>query len=85
MRIAAMLVAFLWALPPRARRTAREWSKSNAIASPWEFLTRPFVAFFLHFVAVWAWHIPKAYEATVTNDAVHTAQHLSFLVSALLF
>jgi cytochrome c oxidase assembly factor CtaG/cytochrome c2 len=79
------LVAFLWALPPAARRACGEWSKSKPVAGSWQFITRPFTAFFLHLAAVWAWHIPRAYQATITSDAVHTAQHFSFLVSALVF
>jgi putative membrane protein len=31
------------------------------------------------------WHIPVLFEATLTSDLVHSAQHLTFLGSALLF
>ena len=34
---------------------------------------------------MWTWHIPALFEATLYSDAVHTLQHLSFLLSALLF
>jgi putative membrane protein len=34
---------------------------------------------------LWAWHIPLLFQATLTSDFVHAAQHLSFLLSALLF
>jgi putative membrane protein len=43
------------------------------------------VAFIVHGVALWVWHIPFLFQATLTNDLVHTLQHASFLGSALLF
>jgi putative membrane protein len=79
------LVAFLWALPHRSRRRAGVITKSFWVRQPWEYLTRPLIAFAIHFAAVWMWHVPAAYDASVTSDAVHTAQHASFLGSALLF
>jgi len=39
----------------------------------------------LHSVALWAWHVPAAYEAAVAHPAVHAAEHLSFVGTALLF
>ena len=34
---------------------------------------------------MWIWHLPVLFQATLENDAVHTAQHVSFFGSALLF
>jgi cytochrome c oxidase assembly factor CtaG len=31
------------------------------------------------------WHVPSLFEAVLHNELVHTVQHLSFLLSALLF
>ena len=31
------------------------------------------------------WHIPRFFQATLDNDWIHSAQHVSFLGSALLF
>jgi putative membrane protein len=70
---------YLWALRPDWRRTVGQVSKRR-----W-FLTEPPHAWWLHFAALWVWHIPALFEATVRNDAVHAAQHISFLASALLF
>jgi cytochrome c oxidase assembly factor CtaG len=39
----------------------------------------------VHAIALWTWHIPLLFEAVQRNEAIHTAQHLSFLISALLF
>jgi cytochrome c oxidase assembly factor CtaG len=39
----------------------------------------------LHAAAIWLWHAPRAFEAAVANEALHFAQHVSFLGSAILF
>jgi putative membrane protein len=39
----------------------------------------------LHASAIWLWHAPRAFEAALASEAMHFAQHASFLGSALLF
>lgn len=36
-------------------------------------------------VGFWAWHVPVAYEAALRYDAVHVAQHVTYVVTALGF
>jgi cytochrome c oxidase assembly factor CtaG len=36
-------------------------------------------------VAIWVWHVPVLFDAAVTDIALHRLQHLSFLLTALLF
>jgi cytochrome c oxidase assembly factor CtaG len=48
-------------------------------------VTGPLAAWLLHALAVWLWHIPALFEAALNNSFVHTLQHLSFLLSAMLF
>jgi putative membrane protein len=79
------LVPFLWALPITWRRTLGQSVKSTPIQAGWAFLTAPLCAWVLHAVVLWAWHVPVLFQATLTSDLVHTAQHLSFFGSALLF
>lgn len=79
------LVAFLWALPFEWRRVIGKWAKAQPVANTWHHLTNPLTAWLAHAVVLWGWHIPALFQATLTSDLVHTAQHLSFLVSALLF
>jgi putative membrane protein len=31
------------------------------------------------------WHLPQLYDLAIRNDAVHTAEHTGFLVTAILF
>jgi len=51
----------------------------------WSGATAPLVAWFVHGVVLWAWHIPGLYQKTLESDFIHALQHLSFLVAALLF
>ena len=79
------LVTFLWALPFEWRRTLGRWSKTQAVSSTWNWLTDPLAAWLLHAAAIWAWHAPYLFQLTLRSDLAHTAQHLSFVLSALLF
>lgn len=79
------LVAFLWALPMHWRKALGRWSKKKLIMSSWIFLTAPLSAWFIHAVAIWAWHAPYLFQLTLRNDLAHTAQHLSFFLTAVLF
>jgi cytochrome c oxidase assembly factor CtaG len=79
------LVTFLWAIPLSYRRSLGRWSKFPLIRAPWLWITAPFAAWWIHALAIWLWHAPPLFEATLTSDLVHTAQHLSFFLTALLF
>lgn len=79
------LVPALFALPASSRRAASGWTKAGWFRHGWNVITRPSVAFALHAVAIWGWHLPSLYGATLDNDAIHTLQHFSFLGTALLF
>ena len=77
--------ALLWGTPARWRgRVARLFRAAPARRS-WELATRGDVATVVHGAALWAWHAPRLYELTLTSDLAHTAQHASFLGTALLF
>ena len=39
----------------------------------------------LHALALWLWHLPALFDAALRNETVHSWQHLSFLLTALLF
>ena len=79
------LVIFLWSLPSSAARRMARWSKSAAWDRSWRLVSNAFAAFLIHMVALWIWHIPVLFEATIDNNFVHALQHVSFLFSALLF
>jgi putative membrane protein len=79
------LVAFLWGLPFGWRRTVGAWSKRPAVEKTWSWLTEPLTAWLVQAAALWVWHAPPLFQATIHNEWVHSAQHISFLGSALLF
>ena len=79
------LVPFVWALPITWRRPVGDWAAAAPVRGIWELLTLPLVAWILHGVAIWLWHAPALFEATLRSDLVHTLQHMSFLGTGLLF
>jgi putative membrane protein len=79
------LLIFLKALPsPRARILAG-FGNSAGWQKIWRVISNPFAAFMIHGVALWIWHIPSWFQATIESDLIHALQHMSFLFSALLF
>jgi putative membrane protein len=79
------MVPFLWALPFAWRRVLGRVARNPWFAGGWRGLTAPLGAWAFHAVALWVWHAPALFDATLESEWVHTAQHLSFLASALLF
>ncbi len=79
------LVTFLWGMPFEWRRRAGAWAKSSSVRRAWSFLIDPFTAWWIHAAAIWLWHVPFLFELTLKSELAHTAQHLSFFFSALLF
>src|SRR5581483_11558298 len=60
-------------------------SRQGWLRGPWRALTDPIVATALQTAALWLWHAPKLFDLALASEAWHAVQHLSFLVSALLF
>jgi len=79
------LAPFLWALPRDVREEAGRVSQAPWLALSWRRLTAPATVFVLHALALWIWHLPGLYQATLDDDFVHALQHLSFFLSAALF
>jgi cytochrome c oxidase assembly factor CtaG len=79
------VVAFLWAMPAGGARLVGGWSRGAWFQRAWRVLTNPLAAWAIHAVALWVWHVPFLFQATLRSDLVHTLQHVSFLGSALLF
>lgn len=51
----------------------------------WLFATRAIVAWTLHAIALWIWHLPALFEAALASELVRSLQHISFLGAALLY
>jgi cytochrome c oxidase assembly factor CtaG len=78
-------VAAMWAAPHAWRRPIGSILTDAGLKNVWRKMTLPFVAWAIHAVALWTWHIPFLFQATLESDLVHTLQHASFFLSALLF
>ncbi|HEX6833888.1 MAG TPA: cytochrome c oxidase assembly protein [Rudaea sp.] len=75
----------LWALPHRVRRPVSRFFLSQPVSGAWRALTSPALATLLQAIALWAWHAPVLFDRALSSPGWHIAQHLSFLVTALLF
>lgn len=79
------ITPFLWAMPIGMRRAVGGVFTRGPIATLWAVISQPVVATVLHGAAIWGWHSPQLYDATLTNEWAHAAQHASFLGTGLLF
>src|SRR5436309_8536824 len=79
------LAVWLWAFSPARRERLAGWAQARPVAASWHAVSGPFAAFAIHAAALWVWHAPALYQATLESDAVHAVQHLSFFGSATLF
>ena len=53
--------------------------------SPLRALARPLPAWILFNATIVCWHIPAAYDATLTSGVVHVCEHVMFFFIGLLF
>jgi putative membrane protein len=76
----------MWRAFPLAPRTkvARTLALSRSMA-PVRALAGPLPAWILFNATVVAWHIPAAYDATLTSGVVHALEHAMFFFIGLLF
>jgi putative membrane protein len=77
--------AMVWGLPMQWRASIGSILHVSALAHSWRYLTQPAAATALHGAALWAWHMPVLYNAALTSNGMHWLQHLTFLITALLF
>lgn len=79
------LVTFVWALPRAWRHRLGGWGHRSRLRKAWRLLTQPMIAWVIHVSTLWIWHLPALFQATLHNDAIHALEHMSFLLTALLF
>jgi putative membrane protein len=79
------MAAFLWAMPLTWRRRFIRIGAYDRLRRFWLLITTPLVAWLIQALVLWLWHLPALFQATLDSEPVHTAQHVSFLISALLF
>jgi putative membrane protein len=83
--LARPIGALLWSLPRDARLALGRALRRPSIDAAWQWLSGGRNATVLHGLMIWAWHAPLLFDAAVANVAVHRLQHLSFLLTAILF
>ncbi|HYC52256.1 MAG TPA: cytochrome c oxidase assembly protein [Gemmatimonadaceae bacterium] len=75
----------LRALPLTWRRRVGFVLRHRSVQYPWLFLSAPITAWILHTAALVTWHVPGPYELAIRNDTVHSLEHASFFLTALVF
>jgi putative membrane protein len=79
------MVVCLWAFSHQEARRITSWTRGRWVEQTWACISNPLAAWLIHLAALWVWHIPALFEATLDSDVAHALQHMSFLFSALLF
>jgi cytochrome c oxidase assembly factor CtaG len=72
----------LWAFPRSVR--PRLGGAVHAVRTV-PLLNSPFVAWLIHALILWVWHVPRWFESSLDSDAIHAFQHACFLGSAVWF
>ncbi len=92
MAVAAPLVvmarpagALLWAFPHALRLGCGRFARRPAVRRIWRWLSEARTATLIHGVAIWVWHAPALFDAAVGDLLLHRLQHLTFVLTALLF
>jgi putative membrane protein len=76
----------MWrALPLRARTAIGRTIARGRWTRPIRALARPLPAWVLFNATIVLWHIPAAYNATLTDETIHNAEHAMFFFTGLLF
>ena len=76
----------MWrALPLEPRTEVARAIAHDRWTKPVRMLARPLPAFILFNATILAWHLPGAYDATLTSGAVHVIEHAMFFFTGLLF
>jgi putative membrane protein len=79
------IATWLWGLPDALRPRAARLLQGRPISGLWRSLTTPVLAWALHGLTVWIWHVPRLYELAVHNEAVHAFQHAMFVGTSVFF
>lgn len=77
--------AILRALPRGWPRTLVHWTAPPLCRRAWLVATAPLIAWLIHTIALWLWHIPALFESALHIEPIHAVQHLSFLGAALIY
>jgi cytochrome c oxidase assembly factor CtaG len=80
--LGAPIPTLLWALPPRHRHRALALRRRAVRSHDQRFATWVVATLVLQTAALFAWHLPPAYEAAVRHPILHAVEHATFLLTA---
>ena len=76
----------VWAFPRALRRLLPALLARNRTArTAFRYVTAPGVSWLLFAGTFWTWHTPEFYDAAMRRQGLEDLQHLTFLVTGLLF
>jgi putative membrane protein len=78
-------VPYLVGLPWSWRGRVGRCLANDSLRRFWRTLVHPGVAWALHGGTLWLWHSPPLFDAALESEPIHCLQHLTLLVTALLF
>ena len=73
------MIAFLRALPPNWAGALARFGNARSWQMIWRSITNPLVAWIIHAIVLWMWHMPALFDATLHSEFVHALQHVSFI------
>lgn len=79
------LEAWAWALRAGFGPASLRWSRSPPLRAVSAVLGGSVVAWALHAIALWGWHVPPLFRAALAHPGLHLAQHASFFGTAIVY
>ncbi len=80
------LAVVLWGFPRRARRAVAATLVPGArLRRALCALTSLPVAGVVYTATMWLWHVPYLYDLAVENELLHAVEHVTFILTAMLF
>ncbi|CAN5626331.1 hypothetical protein BH24CHL1_BH24CHL1_14610 [soil metagenome] len=82
---ASPLAPMMVAMPRSLRSRAGSVMSVRPVRTIFGAVRNPLVVWSLQAVVLWMWHIPSLYDAALSSQRVHAAEHIAFLSTAGLF
>ncbi|MDQ6748401.1 MAG: cytochrome c oxidase assembly protein [Candidatus Dormibacteraeota bacterium] len=80
--LGAPLPTLLWALPRSSRGRALSARRRLQASHDRHFPIWVAALLAVQAAVMWSWHLPDAYQAALRNPAIHSVEHLSFLLTS---
>lgn len=76
--------AWTWGLP-RSWRRVGSLPLTRGLVRLTTSLSQPIAATLVGALVLWVWHAPALFEGALVDPVIHTVEHMSFLLTSLLF